>query len=453
MLGYKQAFEKYFEDNFEEILASLGEIIAIRSVAVTDSVVKPFGEGSARALKWGQEQLEKLGMKTVNVDGYAVHGDYMEGEPALTVLSHLDTVPEGEGWSFPPFELTQKDGVLYGRGTIDDKGPSVAVLYAIKAIRDLNIPIKRNFRVVFGGFEEGGCEDIAYYKSKYKLADMVFTPDGSFPVLNCEKGLIHLTFSGNFPQSEKGVVTLKAGTVINAVPGRAELVLKGISAEQLADALPKGVTLEAEGERCVITGRSAHGSRPENGTNTATAIAEAFTKLNTPQFERISKLFVHGDMCGKALGLGFSDEISGEMTCVLTQLEISGDKLTAGVDIRFPIDRKSSEIIGIIAPQLAANGFEITSSDCMEPHYVDKDSKLVQTLLKVYEGVSGEKGECIAEGGVTYVHDVEGGVAFGAEFPWENNNMHGADEHISVETFKANLNMYANAIVELTSGE
>ena len=112
-----------------------------------------------------------------------------------------------------------------------------------------------------------------------------------------------------------------------------------------------------------------------------------------------------------------------------------------------------SEMISIIAPQLTENGFEITSSDCMEPHYVDKDSKLVQTLLKVYEGVSGEKGKCIAEGGVTYVHDVEGGVAFGAEFPWENNNMHGADEHISVETFKANLNMYANAIVELTSGE
>ena len=456
MLEYKQAFEKYFDEHMDEILASLSEIISIQSVASTDSEVKPFGEGSAKALAWGESFMKKLGMATCNADNYAVHGDYGQGEPVLAVLSHLDTVPAGEGWSFDPFTLTQKDSNLYGRGTIDDKGPSVAVLYAVKAIKELNIPINRSFRVVFGGFEEGGCEDIKYYQQKFPFPKMVFTPDGSFPVLNCEKGLVHLTFKGELEQGEKSVPYLKAGTVINAVPGKAGFVLSNVTGEELSKALDglDGFRLNTEPQQGllsgVLVGKSAHGSRPENGSNTATALASAFAKLGIKGFDRLSKVFVHGDHSGKAIGLGFSDKVSGEMTCVLTQLNIDKSSLTGGVDIRFPIDRTSKEIVGIISDALQASGFEVTGVESMEPHYVDEQSELVQKLLKVYEGVSGKKGECIAEGGVTYVHGTPGAVAFGAEFPWENNNMHGADEHISLETFRINLNMYANAIVELT---
>lgn len=456
MLEYKQALEKYFDEHMDEILATLAEIISIESVGTLDSEVKPFGEGSAKALAWGEQQLRKLGMKTLSIDGYAIHGDYSDGEPVLAVLSHLDTVPAGDGWSYPPFELTQKGGNLYGRGTIDDKGPSVAVLYAVRAIRDLGIKLNKNFRVVFGGFEEGGCDDIAYYQKKYPFPKMVFTPDGSFPVLNCEKGLVHLTFKGTLEKSEKYVPYLKAGTVINAVPGKAEFVLANITADELSGALDGldgfRLTTEPQGNMLsgVLIGKSAHGSRPENGLNTATALACAFTKLGITGFDKLSKIFVHGDFSGKSMGMGFSDKVSSEMTCVLTQLNIDGEALTGGVDIRFPIDRTSAEIVGIISSSLEASGFEVTSVESMEPHYVDEDSELVQTLLKVYEGVSGKKGECISEGGVTYVHNTPGAVAFGAEFPWENNNMHGADEHISLETFRTNLNMYANAIIELT---
>lgn len=456
MLEYKQAFEKYFDEHMDEIIRSLGEIISIQSVATLDSDVKPFGEGSAKALKWGEDFMKSLGMKTLNVDGYAVHGDYKDSEPVLAVLSHLDTVPAGEGWTYDPFALTHKDGILYGRGTIDDKGPSVAVLYAVKAIKDLGIPINRNFRVVFGGFEEGGCEDIEYYKEKFDLPEMVFTPDGSFPVLNCEKGLIHLTFKGTLAGGEKRAAYLKAGTVINAVAGKAEFVLAGITHDELKSALDcfEGFKLNTEPQgnmlAGVLAGKSAHGSRPENGLNTATALAAAFAKLGVADFDKLSQIFPHGDFSGKTMGMGFSDSVSGEMTCVMTQLNVDENSLTAGVDIRFPIDKTSRDILDILCAKLESAGFEVTSTETMEPHYVDEDTLLVQTLLNVYEGVSGKKGECIAEGGVTYVHNTPGAVAFGAEFPWENNNMHGADEHISLETFRTNLNMYANAIVELT---
>ena len=170
---YQKQFAEYFDKHMEEILRDLDEIISIESIGDINAPVKPFGEGSRKALNWGKAYLEKLGMTTKDFDGYAVHGDfYPEGECKLAVLSHLDTVPAGEGWSYPPFKLTKADGKLFGRGTIDDKGPSVAVLWAVKAIKELNIPIKKNFRVIFGG----GCRSAAAQKKchTYKCCNQSF---------------------------------------------------------------------------------------------------------------------------------------------------------------------------------------------------------------------------------------------------------------------------------------
>lgn len=430
---YQKMFSQYFEDHMQEILADLKEIISIESVGDVNSPVRPFGEGSKKALLWGKEQLDKLGMTTKEFDGYAVHGDFFpDGDCKLAVLSHLDVVPAGEGWTYPPFDLTVTDNCLYGRGTIDDKGPSVAVLWAVKAIKELNIPIKKNFRVIFGGNEEGGCEDIEYYESKQPFPEMIFTPDGSFPVLNCEKGMVHLVFSSNF--NDDSIIGINGGTVINAVPDKCEVTKK------------HGGRRETKTYR----GKSSHGSRPENGVNAITKfLGEISNEGGNKLLVGLSKLFPHGEFDGSSCGLGFSDDVSGKMTCALTTLSIKNGRLIGGIDIRFPIDKTLSEITSIIKSALENAGFEIDSCDGMEPHYVDENSEFVQTLLSVYEKVSGKKGCCIAEGGITYVHNTKGGVAFGAEFPEENNNMHGADEHISLSTFKANLNMYANAIAEL----
>ena len=161
---YKEKLEKYFEEHMDEILADLAEIVSIESVGDEDSDVKPFGEGSRKALDWGMKKLSEIGMSVRDIDGYAVHGDFSaDGEPVLAVLSHLDVVPAGDGWTSDPFTLVQRDGNLYGIGTIDDKGPSVAVIWAAKAIRELGIPLSKNFRIIFGGNEENGCNDIKDY--------------------------------------------------------------------------------------------------------------------------------------------------------------------------------------------------------------------------------------------------------------------------------------------------
>ncbi|MBR1739987.1 MAG: M20/M25/M40 family metallo-hydrolase [Ruminococcus sp.] len=422
----KEWLERYFDEHMEEILSDLAEIIAIESIADEESEVKPFGEGSARALAWGERKLAELGMVTKNFDNYVVRGDLRDGEESvLGILAHLDTVPVSSNWSFPPFELTQKDGVLYGRGTIDDKGPAVAVLWAVRAVKELGLNLK-NLRVIFGGDEENGCRDMDYYVNCEKFPKNIFTPDGSFPVLNCEKGMIHLRFSGSFDGS--GISSINGGMAVNAIPDRCEVVTGG--------------------ERKVFTGVSAHGSRPENGDNAVTRFLQEYDG-DSGELAALRGLFPHGEYDGASCGLGFEDKVSGKMTCALTVLKLDGGTLSGGIDIRFPIDRSCGEILGIIRPKLEAAGFEVRVAEMKEPHYVDEDSEFVQTLLKVYEEVKGEKGWCIAEGGVTYVHDTPGAVAFGAEFPWEENNMHGDDEHITMETFRLNLNMYANAIAEI----
>ena len=275
---YQKQFAEYFDKHMEEILRDLDEIISIESIGDINAPVKPFGEGSRKALNWGKAYLEKLGMTTKDFDGYAVHGDfYPEGECKLAVLSHLDTVPAGEGWSYPPFKLTKADGKLFGRGTIDDKGPSVAVLWAVKAIKELNIPIKKNFRVIFGGNEEGGCEDMEYYESKQPFPEMVFTPDGSFPVLNCEKGMVHLTFSAEF--SDDKIAEIKGGSVINAIPD-------------------KCIVKFADDSEKVIRGKSSHGSRPENGDNAVTKFAAEYKNKNA-LLGGLAELFPHGECNGK----------------------------------------------------------------------------------------------------------------------------------------------------------
>ena len=424
---YRKQISEYFDNHFDEILASLKEIMSIDSTYQEPEEGKPFGEGSAKALKWGADFGKSLGMNVKNFENYAISMDFKEGEPTLGILSHLDVVPAGEGWTYEPFNMTVDGGNIYGRGSIDDKGPSVAVLYAVKCIKDLGIPIKDNFRVIFGGNEECGCHDIEYYAQKEKFPPMVFTPDGTFPVLNCEKGMIHMKFSGKadfIGNNGFKATSIKGGNVVNAIPAKAICKCEGITAEALAEAFNKldtdcklEINSTENGIEFTVHGKSAHGSRPDRGINAITGLMTLLSSLGCEKAERFAEIFPHGEYNGKSLGLGFADDVSGEMSCALTLFNFDGETLSGGIDTRFPIDKTVKEISDIIISGLNSAGMDNHAFSGMEPHYVPEDSDFVQALLEVYEQVKGEKGYCIAEGGVTYVHNTEGGVAFGAEFP------------------------------------
>ncbi len=414
---------KYLEQKRGEMIEFLAKLVAVRSVQGESEENFPFGRKPAEALSIMLEKCRESGFAVENVENYVGSADLNELEPQLAILSHLDIVPEGTGWDCDPFTLRYdaSTGRLTGRGTCDDKGPAVAALYAAKAVKAAGIPLKKGVRLIFGTNEENGSADLAYYRKKRTLPPMVFTPDGEYPVINAEKGMIRVRFS-----TEYSGESVHGGSVINAVP--------------------ENCTADS-GE---YKGKSAHASTPEKGVNAVTKYLE-MNKEAHPMLKSLAGLFPHGETDGKSCGLGFSDDISGKMTCVLSMLNTENGRLYGGIDIRFPLNCKFSTINSIVCGKLEAAGFRIDSCEGSEPHLTDENSEFVQTLLRAYERVTGDKGSCIAIGGGTYVHEIEGGVAFGAQFPNEDGNMHSANEFITVENLLKNAEIMAEAIIELCS--
>lgn len=409
---------KYLEEHREEMIALLGELTAIPSVQGDAEEGYPFGREPARALKLMLRRCDEYGFNVENVENYAGSAD-LGDDPQLGILTHLDVVP---GWGEDCFTLKRSEGKLTARGAIDDKGPAVASAFALRAVRELGIPLKKGVRLIFGTNEENGSADIAYYRKKRTLPPMIFTPDGEYPLINGEKGMLRVYFSTVIDAN----VEISAGEVINAVPGNC--------------------TVLESGKTRVYRGKSAHASTPEKGENAITKFLEGYSG-SSKILKSFQQLFPHGDVGGKAI---FGD-ISGGLTCVISMLKTVENKISGGVDIRFPMDRTKQDIFDMLEKKFSAAGLKISSWEGVEPHYTEENSDFVQSLLRVYERVTGEKGECLTIGGGTYVHEIPRGVAFGAEFPGEDGNMHSPGEYITEENLLKNAEIMAEAIVELCS--
>lgn len=452
----------YIYSHKDEMLSTLAELISIPSVKGEPLPDAPFGAEPKRALDKMISICETMGFPTAccrNVAGsadYAPNGD----DIALGILCHLDVVPcQPENWATDPYTMTEKDGVLYGRGVIDDKGPAVAALYAIKCVKELGIPLSKGVRLIFGTDEENGSSDMEIYMKNEKLPPNVFTPDGSFPVINVEKGMMRSTFSGKY---EGGSVRLfDGGSIPNAVPDSAAAEVVGISVSEINAAVAadnSGAAFDTEeingAVRIKAAGKSAHASTPEAGINAVTALISLLNRLPLSDGKQkdilrgLESIFPFGETDGNSVGLKAQDK-TGATTLVFSIFHMENGECRGTVDVRFPtcLDLKTVEEKERTA--ISAAGCEFAGYMGDEPHCVDEDSEFVQALLRVYERIEGEKGRCIAIGGGTYVHHVEGGVAFGVERGDTDYHMHGADEFITVDELLKDAVLFANAIAEI----
>ncbi|MCR5718843.1 MAG: Sapep family Mn(2+)-dependent dipeptidase [Oscillospiraceae bacterium] len=458
-MQYRSQIQSWLKDHESEMLTDLGELIAVPSVRGKAQMSAPYGEYPAAALRLMLEKCEKYGFRTENVDFRAGCID-LDGKSAkLGILAHLDVVPAGEGWIHKPFEMTEEDGRLIGRGTSDDKGPAIAALYAMRAVKELGIPLQSGVQLIVGTDEECGSSDLEYYMQKKTLPPMVFTPDGDYPVITLEKGMARMEFSAQF--EERGqIVSLRAGEVVNAVPAFAEAVLEGITIDEfLASRKTEypGMSIGSFVDQydCLhitIDGRSAHASTPEQGRNALTCLLELLScvlgeNAQAEAIRTLAKCFPHGETDGTHCNVRASDEISGALTLVLSVMEMDRKYLTAKCDTRFPTCTNGKAVTEGIAAAVRPLRTEVLM--CDEPHHTDENSPFVQTLLHIYEEVTGNEGKCLAIGGGTYVHHIEGGVAFGAMFPDEDIHMHGAEEFIRKEAILLDSEMMALAITEL----
>lgn len=456
----KDRIFEYLDSQESKMIETLSELISYPSYVGEAKDGAPFGVAVRECLDKALEICGDLGFKTRNFDGYVGTAELGE-DPILSVLAHLDVVPEGTGWTSDPYKARIADGKIFGRGSIDDKGPAVAAIYALKALKELGVPLKRGVRLILGTNEECGSGDLAYYFTKEASTKYSFTPDGNYPVINLEKGRLGGMFEVNATPEEKGLVSFNSGKTANAVPEKTNAVVKGVSVAEIENAIAKfqadGIEFKLEeqqnGVKIYCDGASAHASTPDMGRNSLTALLSVLEKLElcdtaSKFMASLAKIFPYGDNCGENLGIFCEDEESGRLTCVLSILDYENGRIRGCFDARLPICADYKELGERVKSTLADLGFEFKYHGA-KPHFVSPESEFVKSLLGVYEEVTGEKGECIAIGGGTYVHEIEGGVAFGAEFLGEDNHMHSADEFIQIDRLVLNAKMFALAIMKI----
>ena len=457
-----QKITDYLNLQKSRFVSDLKRLVDIRSVREAPLPGKPFGEGPAKALAQAQAIAAEHGFSAVNFDNYA--GEITLGDtPDLMLLAHLDVVSEGDGWTKSPYAMTEESGRLYGRGTTDDKGPAVACLYALEAVRELYGEPKTGVRLVLGCGEETGSEDMEYYFSRREKLPYTLSPDADYPLIHLEKGRFAPTFTKEIADPGT-VIEINGGDTANIVPGKANALLAGSVPEHRGAILVEiarktGATfrVETEGDnrRIFCEGVSAHASTPEKGVNANTALLALLSAI-VPDCElkhdidALLAVVPHGETDGKAMGVKMADADSGELTLNFGILRFDGKTLSGGFDLRCPLCADETNVKDVIGAKLAADGFAFTGDPAMTPaHFVPKDAPIVKEALRVYEDYTGQTGECLAIGGGTYVHGIEGGVAFGVEFPGTDYRIHGADEFAVTDELLLTAAMYAQIVKDL----
>ena len=428
----------------------------------------PFGPDIRRMLDLTLADATRLGFSPRDIDGYAADMEIGQGEETVAVLAHLDVVPAGEGWHTPPFEPVVKDGKLYARGVVDNKGPSVAAMFAMKAIRDAGIPLKKKVRLVLGCDEESGWADIAYYKEHIGLPNVGFSPDAGYPLINTEKGICRLILELALP--EEGVApfpirAIHSGERANVIPSAAVAELGGdfqtiqckaiAFAKKTSDAASYPIQIEPieGGAQVTVGGVGGHASMPELGKNAAARLLQLLAALEAggksrPAIALLAEA-IGGDTDGTGFGIAGSDGVSGPLTINLGILTLAEGKLTATFDVRYPVLFSEEQIVRFVTMRTEEAGFTVRTGHGNPPHHVPETRPVVRALLSAYEKVTGLPPSTMAIGGGTYARAMGEAVAFGSVFPDEEALAHQADEYMALDRLFLNTRIIAHAIVAL----
>lgn len=452
-------FRKAIEEKKDQFIEDLKGCIRIPSVYTEDGSGYPYGQPVQDCLEYMLRTAGRLGFSVKNMDNQLGWCEYGEGEEMAAVLCHLDVVPEGDGWTVPPYEGLVKDGRIYGRGTMDDKGPAMAALYGLLVLKESGLPLKRRIRLIFGLNEETGSADMKYYLAHGgEVPVMGFTPDGEYPVINGEKGLVNGFFSRTLSQTgELRLLELQAGEAPNIVPAQAyaRFGCSRETAERIAAMKEDKIScsLLEDGIRIEAAGVSAHGGTPWEGENAAGRLMLFLDRL---PLEGDLKEAVHllaekiGMECdGASLGIAMEDKVSGPLTVNMGVVQLKEDELIVKLNYRYPVTRSFEDCGPAVEAAFAEGGFHILSLSHKASLYMAPDSPLVSKLLEVYTRCTGEPAQAKCIGGGTYAKMMPNTVAFGPIFPGDEVREHKPDEYMELERLTDNANILAQAMYEL----
>ncbi|WP_339008663.1 dipeptidase PepV [Fusobacterium animalis] len=439
----------------DEVVKEIQNAVRVKSVKEAPLPGMPFGEGPAKALDHFMNLAKKLGFKAEKFGNYAMHIDMGEGKETLGILAHVDVVPEGDNWTYPPYSGTIADGKIYGRGTLDDKGPAIISLFAMKAIADSGIKLNKKIRMILGADEESGSACLKYYFGELKMPypDIAFTPDSSFPVTYAEKGSVRVKIKKKFSTLKD--VVIKGGNAFNSVPNEANGV---IPVDMLGEVKNKNkVEFVKEGNvyKVFSAGIPAHGAHPEKGYNAISALFEILKSIEVKNEElkglvEFFDKFIKMETDGKSFGVKCTDGETGDLTLNLGKINLENNELEIWIDMRVPVKVKNEQIIETIKKNTEDYGYEFLLHSNTQPLYVAKDSFLVSTLMNIYKELTGDNAaQPVAIGGGTYAKYAKNAVAFGALLPDQEDRMHQRDEYLEISKIDKLLQIYVEAIYRL----
>ena len=463
--------ENFIKENQETMIQNLQELIQIPSVfSKSTNPLMPFGEDANKALEYMLNLGTQLGFRTKNIDGYCGYIEFGEGTEMLGIIGHLDVVPSGGNWTYPPFSGTIFDNKIYGRGAIDDKGPVIASLYAMKYVFD-NCKINKRVRLILGLNEENDWKCMEYYKSHEESPTIGFSPDADFPCIYAEKSILTSYFSTDYSKLSSGSISIQQidcnNNAINVVPKICSVILKINSNIDMDDFIHviKDILsnydfeidiykLNDEKIKLTSYGIGAHAAHPDLGVNAISRLVIILNKLfkayNTPieLFDFFEK-YINTEYDGKSLNINCKDE-SGKLTLNVGNISLDHNILKIGLNLRIPIHTSILDIENKFITCLS-NYNEITykKAGSKPSLYIPKDNYLVKTLCDIYNEEANTYLEPIAIGGATYARAFDNCISFGANLPGQKDMCHQTDEFISIDNLLFACKVYAKAIFEL----
>jgi succinyl-diaminopimelate desuccinylase len=459
------------EKRKENLIKDTQQLLHIKSVLDEENATEdaPLGEGVKEALQFMLQLGEKEGFTSKNVGNLAGHLEFGNGDELLGILCHVDVVPEGDGWASDPFGAEIRDGKMYARGVLDDKGPTMAAYYAMKIVKELELPLSKRVRMIIGTDEESNWRCVEHYFKHEEMPTMGFAPDADFPIIYAEKGISDFDMVMKIETKKRSetavqVLHFQSGRRYNMVPdfAQASLQLKEEQTKIVQDFDSYLNENQLTGKYYVengvffieVEGVSAHGMEPKNGKNAGLFLAAFLAKQELDGDSRAYFTFVSdflfNDSRGNNLGVNYQDDITGDLTINIGKLSYNpqeGGRI--GVNLRYPVTNDMTKTKVKLEKVLVEKGFIIENFSDSKPHHVDENDVLIQTLKKVYEEQTGEKAELISIGGGTYARSLKAGVAFGPLFPGREDIAHQKDEYIFIEDLLRATAIYAQAIYEL----
>lgn len=437
--------KKRINDFFPSYQKDLKSLISKESV-LDEEGEKPFGKGIQEALEEILEIADRLGFETkMDPEGYYGYAEIGEGEDLFGVLGHMDVVPVGnlDSWNTNPFELTEKDGKLYGRGTSDDKGPMLASMYSLKAILDAGYELNQRVRFIIGTDEESLWRCMDAYTAKEEIPSMGFTPDSGFPLNYAEKGLIEYYLYAN----EESSIRLEGGGPLNAVPEEARVDYD----EDVEAALNElDYTYEKDANDLVVYGKAMHAMVADQGKNAIVYAAQALHKAGKRNAMIDFIVDVLADPNGRGIYGEVEDEVSGKLMLNVGNVSFSESEQKVGIDMRFPVTTEKDFIDETLKNVGKEHGIRVEDYDYLPSVYIERDSDLVKGLMDAYQKITGDMvSQPKVSGGATYARAMDNIVAYGALLPGKEETEHQANENLVIEDMKIAMEVYIEAFMNL----